>query len=73
MLLFWKMIVSNLSENVKNLKIYDSLGEKIKNYTNFTIVNNIVELDVSDLSSGVYLITIGDGNGVLFSNKIIKN
>ena len=65
--------IENLENYVDNINIFNNLGEKIKNYTNFTIVNNIVELDVSDLSSGVYLITIGDGNGVLFSNKIIKN
>ena len=68
-----KIIISNLSENVKNLKIYDSLGKNIKNYVNFVCVNNTIELDLTNFTKGMYYVSIETDNGVIFLNKIIKN
>jgi hypothetical protein len=67
-----KVIIKDIGENIKNVKIYDNLGKNIKNFSNLVYTNYGVELEMTDLGSGIYYITIETESGNTFFNKIIK-
>lgn len=53
---------------IEDMKIYSSLGSILK----FTLVKNILNLDVSDLPKGNYIVT-GTINNEPVSQKILKD
>lgn len=56
----------NAKSNISNLKIYNNLGQIVKEETNKT------GADISELSSGIYMIKVTDESGNLGVNKFIK-
>ena len=63
----------NTNDGVNNLLVVNTLGEIVINKTiNSVAGNNTVELDLSNLASGVYLVTLKNGSDAVFS-KIIKD
>ena len=59
---------SNLS-NVSKVGIYDLIGNQILNDKN--VIND--NIDISNLSKGIYLIKMTTTNDEIISKKIIKN
>lgn len=59
----------NSSEAINSLEIYDLLGKKIKEVLNSS--SNNVNIDVSDLSKGVYLVQITTQSDLKITKKLI--
>ncbi|TYA92165.1 LamG-like jellyroll fold domain-containing protein [Seonamhaeicola marinus] len=51
-------------------ELYDLLGNKVKQLNNLDL--NKIELNLSELNSGLYLYVIKDGNSTLKSGKLVK-
>tara|TARA_R110002033_G_scaffold1389_1_gene12257 strand:- start:4687 stop:6921 length:2235 start_codon:yes stop_codon:yes gene_type:complete len=51
---------------IKNAIVYNLQGQKV-------IESSTIKLDVSNLSSGMYIIKIEDGNGFISTKRFIKN
>lgn len=67
----WLKINGILNENI-NLEIFDLSGKKLIN-SKSSILNNTLEINVSQLHKGLYVIQIKDKNGqVIFNNKFLK-
>lgn len=61
--------LQNKNEVIKNIVIYDVLGKVIKAYNNS--LSNEANLNVSDISKGIYLIEITTENDLTQSKKLI--
>ncbi len=59
----------NSSEAINSVEIHDLLGKKIKEVLNYT--SNDVNIDVSDLSKGVYLVQITTQSDLKITKKLI--
>ncbi|MFY7811971.1 MAG: T9SS type A sorting domain-containing protein [Flavobacterium sp.] len=57
----------NTEKEIKSIKIFHLNGQKV--FESFTIVN---EIDLKDISNGIYLLKIYDKNDYLFMKKIVK-
>ena len=66
-----KLYIKGLTTQAKQLSLTNMLGQNIKSYYN--INNQTLEngLDISNLSSGVYLVNLNSENGTQLSKKII--
>jgi len=64
-----QMIVS-AEENIKSINVYDLLGNKVFEINELN--DNEVELFVSHLHSGIYMVNVTDVNGLQKTVKIIK-
>lgn len=64
----------SLNEDIflNSIEIYDISGKLIKNNIFMTHSKNIITLDLTDVSQGVYFIKINSEEGV-FSKRLIKN
>ncbi len=59
---------------LQSITIYDTAGQILKNIIEETASqNNIKTIDVSNLSTGIYYLTIKDINGNTSQNRFIKN
>jgi surface protein len=65
------LVISGFEEEPYSINIYDALGREIKKFSSFSSQENIIQLDVSDLSNGVYMLVVNSSQG-LVSNKFIK-
>jgi hypothetical protein len=54
-----------------SLEIYNPLGEKIR-HVKQNVTSSIANLDLSDLSSGVYFLVIKNEKGIVFKRKLVK-
>jgi hypothetical protein len=68
---FYTIIVSNVlaikSENkIEKIEIYNELGQKVLSNSNQNLIN------VSGLSSGIYICSVTDVNGISKTKKIVK-
>ena len=62
--------VSHTSEQDLSTRIFSFDGRLVGNYK---IRSNIYDIDVSSLSSGLYILTISDGDGgIITTRKFIK-
>ena len=59
-------------ETISTIEVYDIIGKKIR-YVNYTVGEQSIQLDVSRLQSGVYLVKVINQNGEHFSGKLIKD
>jgi type IX secretion system substrate protein len=57
-------------EGIYNVSICDMLGNTVKQ---FTIHNSLSTIDVSDVNTGVYFITLTNGTGVSTTKKVVVN
>ncbi len=65
-----KINFTKANNNTVTIELIDIYGQIMKQYK----INNIsTELDVSNLTSGVYILRIKDGKNKIFIKKIIKN
>ncbi len=65
-----ELTIENVDPNNASMKVYDVLGKIV---IQKEIYENLTNVDISTLSSGLYLIKIfGDGDNLLYSEKIIK-
>ncbi len=62
-----KDVVTIKADNVKQVVIYNSLGQMIKSVD---CNDNINDINVSDLQNGIYLLNIVDGEGKISTSKI---
>jgi hypothetical protein len=56
---------------ILNINIYNSLGLKIQSHENFSLENT--EIDISDFSSGMYIVEIITSNGKNSTKRFLKN
>lgn len=65
----------NLSnENITSIKMMDITGRTIKEISLKTFMgNNHLELDITDIPAGLYLLQIFNNNQLIFTDKINKN
>lgn len=66
---FVQISLQNKNEVIKNIVIYDVLGKVIKVYNK--LLSNEANLNVSDISKGIYLIEITTENDLKQSKKLI--
>ena len=59
-------------ETISTIEVYDIIGKKIRS-VNYTVGEQSIQLDVSRLQSGVYLVKVINQNGEHFSGKLIKD
>lgn len=57
------------TENVKNIVIYNALGQLLRQ---FTINNSQLSIHVSDLPKGIYILKVQDINGVITTQQFLK-
>ncbi|MGB0932361.1 MAG: T9SS type A sorting domain-containing protein [Chitinophagales bacterium] len=71
---FTKVQISSPNASKGNLAIYDMVGRQIQFHENISLqrgMNNELQLDVSDLESGVYLLQLEDVNGKKSGVKMV--
>ncbi|MFT7155717.1 MAG: putative repeat protein (TIGR01451 family) [Parvicella sp.] len=59
-------------ESISSIEVYDIIGEQVHSL-GFTIGEQSIQLDVSTLENGVYLVKVINQNGEQFSGKLIKS
>jgi hypothetical protein len=65
-----KLFITNIPTDVSSIALVDITGKTI---SNFTLKSNQLELNINDLSQGVYLLMIKDNNGnVIATDKFNK-
>lgn len=58
-------------DNIQNIVIYDMLGKSIKNIKNIT--SNEINVDVTNLSKGIYLVEITTESNLKTTKKLVIN
>ena len=66
-----KIVVSNENIEIKNVEIYNIYGEKVK-CISFSNNQKSTELDVSELSKGLYIFKFSDGLKVYYKSAVIQ-
>lgn len=61
----------NTQEEIKDIQLYDLTGKEIKNYQLNKLFNRI-ELNISNVPSGIYMLKFITEKGKIISKKIIK-
>jgi len=61
----------NTKEGVQDIQLYDLAGQEVKNYR-VNKLSNSIEMDISDVSSGIYVLRFITIKGEVMSKKIIK-
>lgn len=61
--------LQNSTENLESVIVYDVLGKSILKSTNVT--SNVISLDVSDVSSGIYFVEIKTQNNLKQTKKLV--
>ncbi|MGL5233775.1 MAG: T9SS type A sorting domain-containing protein [Empedobacter falsenii] len=61
----------NTEEGVQDIKLYDLTGKEVKNYQVNKLSNNI-EINISNVPAGVYVLRFITSKGEIISKKIIK-
>lgn len=56
-------------QSIYVLSIYDLLGKKVKGFVK--MVNNKIEIDVSDLQSGIYFLQVENKQEIIQQEKIV--
>lgn len=62
--------IGDLNENIVRYEVYDLLGHQV--YAEKSIWNNVEEIRVTDLESGIYMMRIFTQNGNVVTKKFIK-
>jgi uncharacterized repeat protein (TIGR01451 family) len=63
--------MQNLNETIQNVTITDILGKTVKNIKNIT--SSELNVDVSDVSTGIYLVEITTNNNQKITKKLVIN
>ena len=61
--------LKNANDNIESLTITDVLGKTIKNIKNIT--SNEINIDVSNLTTGIYFVTIASENNLKLIKKLV--
>jgi len=61
----------SISKDVKDLKIYDITGKKVKQFSKSTIINKV--FSVTDLNTGIYFVRIKNDSNKMITKKLIIN
>jgi hypothetical protein len=61
------MLYLSIEEPLQRISVYNSLGQMIK-----SINNPDRKINVSDLSSGIYMLNVTDQRGIVYKSKFIK-
>lgn len=61
----------NTKEGVQDIQLYDLTGKEIKNYQ-VNRLTNTIELNISQVPSGVYVLRFITTSGEIISKKVIK-
>ncbi|WP_397363926.1 LamG-like jellyroll fold domain-containing protein [Olleya sp. R77988] len=66
-----QLFVKGLQQDVKAVTLYNSLGQKV--FNSFSVTNNQLEngLQISNLSSGLYIVSVKTDNNQTIDKKII--
>ncbi|MFT4987065.1 MAG: putative repeat protein (TIGR01451 family), partial [Flavobacteriales bacterium] len=59
-------------ETISTMEVYDIIGNK-NHSVNYTIGEQSIQLDVSSLEAGVYIVKVINQNGEQFSGKLLKD
>jgi hypothetical protein len=59
-------------EKIRAIEVYDIIGKKIL-FVNYTVGEQSIQLDVSSIQIGVYLVKVISHNGEQFSGKLLKD
>jgi hypothetical protein len=62
--------ISTKENSISSINIYNILGKEILKVN--TIISNQLEVNLTDLSSGIYLIKVTDSNGKSTLKKVVK-
>ena len=67
--------LTNFRPDYLNIKLYDCLGNFIKYIKSgyFDIGNHTIEMDLSEISSGVYFVNVSNGNNFIYVKFVIMN
>jgi hypothetical protein len=70
----FNIVITSEKEQEAKLQIYDQLGRKILNETNFSTKKgeNVIKLNFENFPSGVYIILAKFSDGKYLTQKIIK-
>ncbi|MBP7497538.1 MAG: T9SS type A sorting domain-containing protein [Bacteroidales bacterium] len=60
--------INNNENNLQNISLYNSTGKLIATYYNSDIINNRLQINISDLNQGIYIINVYTDNGT-YSKK----
>ena len=63
----YKVTVPVKADNIKQIMIYNSLGQMMKSVD---CNDNINDINVSDLENGIYFLNVIDNEGKISTNKI---
>ncbi|PQJ30714.1 hypothetical protein BST92_01655 [Nonlabens arenilitoris] len=66
------MIVSGLNSNIEQIAVFDLLGKQVLTEQVSQNGSDTLNLDMSVLNSGLYIVRFEDENGNNFSRKVIK-
>ncbi|MGV0830271.1 T9SS type A sorting domain-containing protein [Empedobacter brevis] len=61
----------NTKEGIQDIQLYDLTGQEVKNYR-VNKLSNTIEMDISAVSSGIYVLRFITIKGEVMSKKIIK-
>lgn len=63
---------NNINDGVESIELYDLAGGQIKNYTITNRGSSTVEINISNVPTGIYIIRFKTNNGEIINKKIIK-
>jgi hypothetical protein len=66
-----ELSIEGLTQNIKQISVYDLLGKQVISSVNVDDTTS-VNLDVSTLTTGMYIVKLQGENGASFTKKIVK-
>lgn len=66
-----QLTIEGLNQSIKQISVYDLLGKQVM-ISNFSDNETSINLNVSSLNSGLYIVKLEGENGASFTRKIIK-
>lgn len=67
-----ELSIEGLNQSIKQISVYDLIGKEVITSSNVADNTSSTKLDVSALTSGIYILKLEGENGESFTKKIIK-